>query len=125
MSRYGHYNLQYDGNKIDFPKASFTISGISHYQNNLTDINYDSVLSMKTEPQNKYDPTAISIIYNNKSIGYVPNDTYFKTLCINNIGDNLKIINIKKINGIFGIRVIPNNVYTYDENLEKKILFGN
>ena len=55
MSIYGHFNGQYYGNKINFPEESFLIAGISYYQQNLTDIDFDSEIIMKLEPENKYD----------------------------------------------------------------------
>jgi hypothetical protein len=110
MSKFGHYAMQYYGNKEPFPDESFLVSGISFYQTNLINITYDSKLELKPEPNNKYDKDAISIIYNNKPIGYVPNIQKYKDLCNINISDNLKIINIKKINGNYGIRVIPNSL---------------
>ena len=116
MSNYGHYNAQYYGNKIDFPKESFLISGISFYQKNLENINYESELLLNPEPTNKYDSEAIQILFNNKCIGYVPNNTYTKKMCQENIKDTLKIINLKreKEEGNFGIRVILNKYYTDD-----------
>ena len=76
---------------------------------------------MEFEPDNKYDISAISIINNGKKIGYVLNA---KELCKNNIQEPLKIINIKKINGNYGIRVIPKFFYVYDSILESKIFFS-
>jgi hypothetical protein len=113
MSIYGHYAQQYYGNKVSFPKESFLVAGISFNQDNCEDINYDDELNMVHEPTNKYDETAISIINNGKLIGYVPaNPDYYKKLCSENITEPLKIINIKKIEGIYGIRVIPKCFYT-------------
>lgn len=67
---------------------------------------------MKSEPDNKYDPSAIVIMNNNKIIGYVPNkNTQIKTLCEKNIDEKLKIIHIKQVNGNYGIRVIPKCYY--------------
>ena len=82
MSIYGHYAQQYYGNKVDFPKESFLIAGISFYQDNCEGINYDIELSMVPEPNNEYDNTAISILFNDKIIGYVPKEPeYYKKLC--------------------------------------------
>ena len=116
MSNYGHFSIQYYGNKINFPKESFLIAGISHYQNNLVDIDLDSILQLKTEPENKYDSKAIQILFNNKCIGYVPNNDFFKSKFIKNINSNLKIINIKREseNKNVGIRVILEEYYTDD-----------
>ena len=116
MSNYGHFSIQYYGNKINFPKESFLIAGISHYQNNLVDIDLDSILQLKTEPENKYDSKAIQILFNNKCIGYVPNNDFFKSICFKNINSNLKIINIKREseNKNVGIRVILEEYYTDD-----------
>jgi hypothetical protein len=123
MSIYGHFTQQYYGNKIIFPEKSFLISGISFYKENCSNITYDTELLMNLEPDNKYDISAISIMNNDKIIGYVPN-TEIKELCKNNITEPLKIINIKKINGNYGIRVIPKRFYTYDSLLESKIFFS-
>ena len=124
MSIYGHFTQQYYGNKIIFPEKSFLISGISFYKENCSNITYDTELIMKCEPDNKYDALAISIINNDKIIGYVPN-TEIKELCKNNITEPLKIINIKIINGNYGIRVIPKCFYVYDSILESKVFFSN
>ena len=124
MSIYGHFTQQYYGNKIIFPEKSFLISGISFYKENCSDITYETELIMKLEPDNKYDPFAISIMNNDKIIGYVPN-TEIKELCKNNITETLKIINIKIINGNYGVRVIPKCFYVYDATLESKVFFSN
>ena len=57
-------------------------------------------------------------------MGYVPNKIEIKELCKNNITERLKIINIKMINGNYGIRVIPKCFYVYDSKLESKIFFS-
>lgn len=124
MSNYGHFTQQYYGNKIIFPEKSFLISGISFYKENCSNITYDTELFMKHEPDNKYDPNAISIMNNNKIVGYVPN-TEIKELCKNNITEPLKIINIKIINCNYGIRVIPKCFYVYDPILESNVFFSN
>ena len=124
MSIYGHFTQQYYGNKIIFPEKSFLISGISFYKENCSNITYDTELIMKHEVDNKYDPFAISIMNNDKIIGYVPNSE-IKELCKNNITEPLKIINIKIINGNYGIRVIPKCFYVNDPILESKVFFSN
>ena len=124
MSIYGHFTQQYYGNKIIFPEKSFLISGISFYKENCSNITYDTELLMKHDVDNKYDSFAISIINNDKIIGYVPN-TEIKKLCKNNISEPLKIINIKIINGNYGIRVIPKCFYMHDPILESKVFFSN
>ena len=124
MSIYGHFTQQYYGNKIIFPEKSFLISGISFYKENCSNITYDTELIMKHEVDNKYDPFAISIMNNDKIIGYVPNSE-IKELCKNNITEPLKIINIKIINGNYGIRVIPKCFYVHDSILESKVFFSN
>jgi len=124
MSIYGHFTQQYYGNKIIFPEKSFLISGISFYKENCSNITYDTELLMKHEVDNKYDPFAISIMNNDKIIGYVPNSK-IKELCKNNITEPLKIINIKLINGNYGIRVIPKCFYVHDPILESKVFFSN
>jgi hypothetical protein len=123
MSIYGHFTQQYYGNKIIFPENSFLISGISFYKDNCLDITYETELLMKHEPDNKYDSLAISILNNNKIIGYIPN-TKIKELCKNNITEPLKIINIKIINGNYGIRVILKCFYVHDTILESKVFFS-
>ena len=124
MSIYGHFTQQYYGNKIIFPEKSFLISGISFYKENCSNITYDTELLMKHDVDNKYDSFAISIINNDKIIGYVPNSE-IKELCKNNITEPLKIINIKIINGNYGIRVIPKCFYMHDPILESKVFFSN
>jgi hypothetical protein len=124
MSIYGHFTQQYYGNKIIFPEKSFLISGISFYKENCSNITYDTELLMKHEQDNKYDQYAISIMNNDKIVGYVPN-TEIKELCKNNITEPLKILNIKIINGNYGIRVIPKCFYVYDATLESKVFFSN
>ena len=123
MSIYGHYTQQYYDNKKIFPDKSFLISGISFYKDNCSNIKYNTELFMKHEVDNKYDTFAISIM-NDKIIGYVPNTNteikdLCKNLCKNNITE-LQIINIKIINGNYGIRVIPkcfyNSIYDSIEN---------
>ena len=86
------------------------------FKDKLTNIGFDSLLSMEKEPCNKYDSKAIKIIYNNNLIGYVPNQEEVKKICEDNINDNLKIINIKREsdNRNIGIRVIPEKYYTDD-----------
>ena len=79
---------------------------------------------MNHEVDNKYDSFAISIMNNDKIIGYVPNSE-IKELCKNNITEPLKIINIKTINGNYGIRVIPKCFYVNDPILESKVFFSN
>jgi hypothetical protein len=124
MSIYGHFTQQYYGNKIIFPEKSFLISGISFYKENCSNITYDTELRMKHDIDNKYDPFAISIMNNDKIIGYVPNSE-IKELCKNNITEPLKIINIKIMNGNYGIRVIPKCFYVNDPILESKVFFSN
>lgn len=123
MSIYGHFTGQYYGNKIKFPDESFLVAGISHYQDNLLEIDLDSNLQLKLEPDNKYDSKAIQILFNNNCIGYVPNNTYFKSMCVKNINSNLKIINIKKEpeTNNYGVRVILDKFYT--EELSKIGIF--
>ena len=113
MSNFGRFSGQY-GNKIEFPKESFLIAGISFYQDNLVDINFDSKLKLNAEPENKYDSKAIQILFNDKCIGYVPNNDFCKNMCIEHITNNLKIINIKRESETknFGIRVILEKYYT-------------
>jgi len=124
MSIYGHFTQQYYGNKIIFPEKSFLISGISFYKENCSNITYDTELIMKHDPDNKYDKFAISIMNNDKIIGYVPN-TGIKELCKKHMTEPLKIINIKLINGNYGIRVIPKCFYVYDPILESNVFFSN
>lgn len=108
MSIYGHYSQQYYGKKNNFPEESFLISGISFHQENCKDIDYESELTMVFDTENIYDKNAISISNGEKLLGYVPAkiDKY-KKICSENITEPLKILNIQKIEGIYGIRVIP------------------
>ena len=47
-----------------------------------------------------------------------------KEICKNNIQEPLKILNIKQINGNYGIRVIPRSLYVKDTILESNIFFS-
>ena len=49
MSIYGHFTQQYYGNKISFPEKSFLIAGTSFYKDKLSNITYDTELTMKEE----------------------------------------------------------------------------
>jgi hypothetical protein len=119
------YGNQYDNNII-FPKQSFLVAGISFCKKHCLDITYNVELTMEFEPNNIYDKTAIAIKHNNKTIGYVPNSqSQIKQMCKENIEQPLKIINIKLINGNYGIRVIPKCFYVVDKILESKIFFSN
>tara|TARA_B100000768_G_C11215519_1_gene347991 strand:- start:446 stop:622 length:177 start_codon:yes stop_codon:yes gene_type:complete len=51
---------------------------------------------MKHEPNNKYDIEANQILFNDNCIGYVPNEKSLKNICMKNIDNNIKIINIKR-----------------------------
>ena len=125
MSNYGHYTDQYYGNTIDFPKESFKITGISKYTNNCENITHDTELIMEPEPTNSWDPNAISILNNDKQIGYVPKELCVEMKQFSKINNDysLKILNIKRISGNYGIRVIHKKNYTYDPILENKTLF--
>lgn len=115
MSNINQLNPQYSINKIKFPNESFLIAGISNYQNNLDipSIKLGSDLQLKLEPDNIYDSKAIQILFNEKLIGYVPNNDIIKKMCIENINNNLKIINIKREyeSKNYGIRVILDKFY--------------
>ena len=109
MSNYGHYTHQYYGNKIQFPEKSFLIAGTSFYKDNISNITYDTKLTMKEEKDNEHDCNAICIMKGDNIIGYVPKT--HNNLCKNNI------------DGKTGVRVIPECFYQYDPVLEKQILF--
>lgn len=124
MSIYGHYNQQYDGNRIEFPEQSFTIAGISRYEANCKDITYNTMLFMNPDPANVYDSTAIEIRWGDKLTGYVPNtgNKKIKEMCQKCINEPLKIINIG--NRPYGIRVIPLSYYEENSLLENEIMFA-
>ena len=123
MSFHVHYNHQYDGNRIDFPDESFTISGISNYKENCRHIGYDSIITMKEDPDNQFDSSAVAIYFNDNIIGYVPKkDEKIKKMCIDHINDKLVIINIST--RIYGIRVIPETFYNPDPTLERQVMFA-
>lgn len=105
MSIYGHYTQQYHGNKVEFPKDSFLISGTSFNRENCGKVTYDSPLSLEFEPENKYDPDAIRIMCGGNPLGYVPNEPSVKARCAKRIDDPLKVVNLKKVGGNYGIRV--------------------
>jgi len=98
-----------------FPEKSFLISDICFYKDNCSNITYDTELFMKHQKDNEHEPFAISIMNNDKIMGYVPN-TEIKELCKNNITEPLKIIDIKIINNNYSIRVIPKCFYVSESN---------
>ena len=106
---------------IIYPDTSFTISGISYYQDNIKDIEYESFLYTRFENDNEFDNTAIAIYYNNKKIGYIP--IKFKYLFPED-NMSLKIIHFGKINNIWGIRVIP-ITYWKDEYIDFRFTHNN
>jgi len=117
MSNYGHYNHQFDGNKIDFHPKSFKIVGISHHKENANNIKHDTLLEMEFEPDNPHDPTAIKIKDKDKMIGYVPNTLpVIKKLCSENINEKLKVINIKS--NPRGIRVLFESLYSQESETD-------
>lgn len=122
MSIYGHYSHQYDGNRIQFPIESFTISGISHHKQNCEGICFNSELTMKYENDNTHDSSAIAIYFGEKKIGYVPNEKTIKKICSENINNKLIILNIST--KIYGIRVLPECFYIKDTDLENKCMFA-
>lgn len=105
MSKFGHYNQQYFSS-VEFPKESFTISGISFYQENCKNINYNAKLKMLHEEDNRFVSNAIAIYKNNTKIGYVPNNQQLKKLCNKHINEPLFVINIKTIKNITGIHIL-------------------
>ena len=117
MSNYGHYNHQFDGNKIDFHPNSFKIVGISHHKENANSIKHETILEMEFEPDNPHDPTAIKIKDKDKMIGYVPNTLpVIKKLCSENINEKLRVINIKS--NPLGIRVLFESLYNQESETD-------
>ena len=108
MSMYGQYTKQYFGYDKDFPKESFKIKGISKYYFDSDSIKYNTVFTMKPEPTNPYDKNAIMILHNGKTIGYVPKEQIFQTMCREHINEPLLVINMHHAeNNQLGIRVLP------------------
>lgn len=108
MSMNGHYTKQYFGYDKEFPKGSFKIRGISKYYFNSDSIKHNTLFTMKLEPTNPVDKNAIMILYNGKTIGYVPNEPFFKTMCQKHIDEPLLVINMHHAeNNQLGIRVLP------------------
>ena len=122
MSNYWKHTQQYDSKKIDYPETSFKIAGISNYKSVAEDISYSKELTMKAEPTNTYDSTAIRILLDGETVGYVPNSKDYKDLCNARIDEPLNVINIKMIRGNYGVRVIPREFYK--EGMEDASIFG-
>jgi hypothetical protein len=106
------------------PKESFLIAGISHHTEDCVGITYETELTMKSEPENKYDPSAIAIYFGDNHIGYVPKEGGMKEICDANLSEPLKVLNIKMINRNYGIRVIPLCFYEHDPVLESQLMFA-
>ena len=127
MSIHGHFTTQYYGNRIQFPTESFLISGTSFFIEpaNVQHFTSETQLNMKPVSDNKYDPTAIAIMHGDIQIGWVPADPPdVKLMCYSHINEPLRLVNIKRIDGKVGIRVIPDQFYEQDENLTTQVMFA-
>lgn len=123
MSLHSFASKEYLEKRVKFHPLSFKISGISHYQNIATQIEYSSKIIMTNDYGNKYDKNAIRLDYNDKLIGYVPTYMIDKIqLCIDQGITDLKPICIKRINDVIGIRVIPMNCY--EKSMIDESIFG-
>lgn len=90
---------------------SFKIVGISNYQDEVRDLVLGDALSMLWDHNNIYDPKAIKIIFDDKMIGYVPNQNIkIKDYCFNHLEQELIVINKQSIHNKVGIRLIPKNL---------------
>lgn len=117
MSIYGHYNHQYYGNKVDFPKESFCIAGVKFNMQNCSEVTCDTELTMEIETENEYDSSAIIIKNNGKVLGYVPSrykNPIINEMCLKHISEPLKVLKKKYISGTYSIRVIPDRFYEND-----------
>ena len=107
------YDYQYK--VIDYPANSFKISGISHYQHNAKLVQYSSNLYAYREPNNPYDSKAIMLTYDNDIVGYVPKSMQYYVRELLEQGKSIfKVINIKSVAHIIGIRVIAEEEYQDD-----------
>lgn len=111
MSRSGNHQKS----RIVFPRESFKIKGISNYQFDKSKITRETLLTMESEPNNKYDKDAIRILFEGKTIGYVPKeDKFIKHMRTHHINEKLRVINTGIAEtGVMGIRVMPNFLYDF------------
>ena len=117
---------EYETNKIVFHNESFTVSGISYYQDIVKNIDYNCELHMISEINNPFDKEAIAIYYNECKIGYVPKNYKHKMKQYITNNNKMKIINIKKIRNnnknIIGIRIIHESLF--ETNMINDSIFG-
>ncbi|HPB05925.1 MAG TPA: HIRAN domain-containing protein [Prolixibacteraceae bacterium] len=63
--------------------SNFNIAGFTYYDGIevFSELKIGTLLTMVAEPNNKYDPSAVAIYYNDKKLGFVPrenNELLFK-----------------------------------------------
>jgi len=85
-----------------FPVTSFLLSGVSHYQDTVKDINIGDILDMTLE-SNEYDRVAIVIKKNTDTCGYVPKD--IKEKVIYYVPSQVKVIDKHFFKGVYSLRV--------------------
>jgi hypothetical protein len=56
--------------------SNFNMAGFTYYDgiDVFSELKVGSLLTMKSEPENKYDPSAVVIFYGDKKLGYVPKE---------------------------------------------------
>ena len=56
--------------------SNFNLAGFTYYDGIevFSELKVGAPLTMKAEPDNKYDPCAVAIYYDDKKLGYVPKD---------------------------------------------------
>jgi hypothetical protein len=86
-----------------FPLTSFSLAGVSNYQDNIKNINIDDVLEMSFEPDNIYDSSAIVIRNLSEVCGYVPKDLQEKVK--RHVPSKVKVIYKNRTKGIYSLRV--------------------
>ena len=85
-----------------FPVTSFLLSGVSHYQHTIKDINIGDILDMSLE-SNDYDRVAIVIKKNTDTCGYVRKDN--KDKVISYVPSQVKVIDKHFFKGVYSLRV--------------------
>jgi hypothetical protein len=56
--------------------SNFSLAGFTYYDGIevFQELKVGTLLTMQAEPENKYDPNAVAIYYNDKKLGFIPKE---------------------------------------------------
>jgi hypothetical protein len=94
---------------------SFYVKGVQNYQHTIQKLNQDHILRAQLTHESIfyknicYRVRAITILYGNNIVGYVPRK-YIRQM-IPYVDDSILILQIKKVNDIYNVKVTPSFFY--------------